>query len=58
MRSPQYIIRDPEFYKHISIKASDHFEERLTLVDETADKLWGNAMLELRGEKWRNMRAP
>lgn len=57
MRSPQYIIRDPEFYKHISIKASDHFEERLTLVDETADKLWGNAMLGLRGEKWRNMRA-
>lgn len=51
------MIRDPEFYKHISIKASDHFEERLTFIEADDDKLWGNAMFLLRGEKWRNIRA-
>lgn len=53
---PQYIIRDPKLVKLFAIKAFDNFEERLVFVNEKTDKLWGNSLFFLNGEKWRQMR--
>ncbi|XP_031624489.1 probable cytochrome P450 9f2 [Contarinia nasturtii] len=56
-RTPQYIIRDPELYKQIAIKDFDHFEDHYAFLDDTSDKLWGNSLFLMSGEKWRQMRA-
>lgn len=56
-RVPQYIIRDPNLYKQIAIKDFDHFEDHNAFVDEATDKLWGNTVFLMKGEKWRQMRA-
>lgn len=56
-RTPQFIIRSPELYKQIAIKDFDHFEDHYAFLDETTDKLWGNALFLMAGEKWRHMRA-
>lgn len=56
-RTPQYIIRDTETYKQITIKDFEHFEDHYAFVDERSDKLWGNSLFFMRTEKWRNMRA-
>lgn len=39
------------------MKEFDHFENRSTFVDEAADKLLGNSLIMLKGQKWKNMRA-
>ncbi len=52
-----YIIRDPDAYKRIAIKEFDHFEDHRSIIDETMDDIWGNTLISLRGEKWRQMRA-
>lgn len=54
---PVYVVRDPELIKKIAIKDFDYFEDRSTLVDEESDKLWGNSLLLLKGQKWRQMRS-
>ncbi|XP_055314969.1 LOW QUALITY PROTEIN: probable cytochrome P450 9f2 [Sitodiplosis mosellana] len=56
-RAPQFIVRDSKLYKHIFIKSFDNFEDHNTFVDEKTDKLWGNALFLMKGEKWRQMRA-
>lgn len=53
----QYIFRDPEAYKQIAIKDFDHFLDHRILLDEKVDKLIGNSLFALHGEKWRQMRA-
>lgn len=54
---PQYIIRDPELIKQISVKDFDHFQDHRGFTDAKADKFWGNTLFFLKGEKWRQMRA-
>ncbi|XP_031630672.1 probable cytochrome P450 9f2 [Contarinia nasturtii] len=56
-RNPQYVVRDPELIKHIGVKSFDHFEDRIGFADADIDKLWGNSVLFMKGEKWRHMRA-
>lgn len=53
----QYVVRDPETYKRIAIKDFDYFEDHRIFFDEKMDELWGNSLISLRGEKWRQMRA-
>lgn len=50
-RVPQYMIRDPNLYKQIAIKDFDHFEDHNAFVDVTTDKLWGNTVFLMKGEK-------
>lgn len=56
-RVPQYVVRDPETIKLITVKDFDHFEDHKTFTDEKTDRLFGNALIFLKGEKWRQMRA-
>lgn len=56
-RTPQFIIRDPEVVKQIGVKDFDYFEDHPQFLDESIDKLWGNSLLLMTGEKWRQMRA-
>ncbi|XP_031624487.1 uncharacterized protein LOC116341517 [Contarinia nasturtii] len=53
----QYIFRDPEAYKRIAIKDFEFFEDHRVLIDEKTDALFGNSLIALHGEKWRQMRA-
>lgn len=56
-RVPQYIIRSPEIIKQIGVKDFDYFEDHRAFTDEKTDKLWGNSLFLMKGEKWRQMRA-
>ncbi|XP_055326850.1 uncharacterized protein LOC129580438 [Sitodiplosis mosellana] len=53
----QYFIRDPDAYRRIAIKDFDHFEDHRVFVDEKMDDLFGNSLISMHGEKWRQMRA-
>lgn len=55
-RVPQYVIRDAELFKQITIKDFDHFEDHLGFVDDSIDTLWGNILFLMKGEKWRQIR--
>lgn len=57
MRTPLYILRDPEVIKRMAIKDFDHFEDHRSLIDDQVDELFGNSLFMLTGEKWRDMRA-
>ncbi|XP_031640704.1 probable cytochrome P450 9f2 [Contarinia nasturtii] len=53
----QYAVRDPEVYKKIAIKDFDHFEDHRAIFNENMDELFGNSLISMHGEKWRQMRA-
>lgn len=55
--TPIYFLRDPNLIKQVTIKDFDHFEDHLGIVDSKIDKLWGNILFSLQGDKWRQMRA-
>lgn len=55
-RVPQFMIRDPDVIKKIAVKDFDHFEDHRSFTDPT-DKLWGNSLFFMQGQKWRDMRA-
>lgn len=56
-RVPFFMIRDPEVIKQLAVKDFDHFEDHRSFVDENTDRLFGNSLFMLKGEKWRDMRA-
>lgn len=56
-RSPQYIVRDPELIKQITLKDFDHFEHRRGFGETFFDNLWSNILISKQGEKWHNMRS-
>lgn len=51
------MVRDPELIRQLTIKDFDHFQDHRVLVDAKTDKLFGNGLLMMKGEKWRDMRA-
>lgn len=53
----QYVIRDPEAYKQIAIKDFEHFMDHRALVDDEIDQLFSNNLLQLHGDKWKQMRS-
>lgn len=55
--TPQYMIRDPQIVKQISVKDFDSFEDHKFLIDPEIDTLFGNTVFLMRGKKWRDMRA-
>lgn len=56
-RQPMYFVRDPSAIKLFTVKYFDHFEDRRTMFTEEADSLFGNLLMMMRGDKWRQMRA-
>lgn len=53
---PVYFIRDPELYKQLAIKDFDSFEDRKFVLDAKNDRLFGNTLVQLEGQRWRDMR--
>lgn len=56
-RIPFYFIRDPDIIKQLAVKDFDNFEDHRSFIDENTDRLFGNSLFMLKGEKWRDMRA-
>lgn len=54
---PTILLRDPELVKKLVVKDFDSFQDHQSFVDENSDKLFGNSLLMMKGEKWRDMRA-
>lgn len=50
------LLKDLELIKQLTIKEFDHFTDHLRGFDENMDQLFGNALFNLRGDKWRDMR--
>ena len=53
---PSLLIRDPELVKNILVKDFQTFMDRILLVDETLDPLFGNILSILKGQIWRHLR--
>lgn len=54
---PVLFLRDPEIIKQLAITDFNHFVDHRTFMDDRSDVLFGNSLLQLRGDKWREMRA-
>ncbi|GAB0096685.1 Cytochrome P450 [Sergentomyia squamirostris] len=57
MSKPLLMLRDPDLVKLIGVKEFDHFQDRRSLITEEMDELFGNSLLVLKGQKWRDMRS-
>ncbi|XP_055529187.1 cytochrome P450 9e2-like [Wyeomyia smithii] len=57
--SPIVMLRDPEVIKTITVKDFDFFSDHPAVVNNPDDgeSLFGNSLVALRGQKWRDMRA-
>ncbi|CAD7089392.1 unnamed protein product [Hermetia illucens] len=54
---PGYFLRDPTVIKKIAIKDFDYFVDHRALLNPDHDTLFGNMLVVLRGQKWRDMRS-
>jgi cytochrome P450 len=57
---PTWVINDEELAKIVLIKDFDHFVDRRVIQDDTssrANAIFSNFLLNLKGEKWKAMRA-
>lgn len=50
-------MRDPELLKQIIVKDFDYFADHTTFIETKTNDLFGNSLIMLRGQKWRDMRA-
>lgn len=57
MRTPMYVIEDPELIKQVDIKEFDHFINHVPFVASDGDKLISKSLFALNDEKWKNMRS-
>ena len=48
-----YFIRDPKLVKKLAVKDFDNFVDHRVIIDETVDKMFGKALISLKGQKWR-----
>lgn len=55
--SPVLVLRDPELIKHITVKDFEYFTDHPSMVDPESDPLFSNALLALKGERWKEMRS-
>ncbi|NP_001351990.1 cytochrome P450 9e2-like [Amyelois transitella] len=53
---PIIMIRDPEIIKNITVKDFDHFVNHKVFFQEEAEPLFGGSLIQMKGEKWRDMR--
>ncbi|KAJ8953900.1 hypothetical protein NQ318_019140 [Aromia moschata] len=53
---PALLVKDPDLIKQVTVKDFDHFVDHRTFVPAEVDPLWGNNLVALRGQKWREMR--
>lgn len=51
------IVRYPDTIKKFTIKDFDYFEDHSSIVSEEVDEIFGNSLVMLKGDKWRDMRS-
>ena len=56
-RRPVVLIKDPQIIKQLTVKDFDHFTDHRVVITEDMDPLFGKTLLNLRGQKWKDMRA-
>ncbi|KAL7019935.1 hypothetical protein ACKWTF_011309 [Chironomus riparius] len=56
-RRPIVLIKDPQIIKQLTVKEFDHFTDHRVVITENMDPLFGKALLNLRGQKWKDMRS-
>ena len=56
-RTPAFMLRDPELIKRITVKDFDYFMDHRKFFTAEGDPLFGNALITLTGQKWKDMRA-
>lgn len=54
---PYIMIRDPELIRHIFVKDFPYFMNHAFGIEESVDPLNSKALINLKGQKWRDMRA-
>jgi cytochrome P450 family 9 len=52
-KQPAYFIRDPKLVKKLAVKDFDYFMDHQIVTNENTDKLFGKALFNLQGQKWR-----
>lgn len=57
MGRPIILLRDPEAIKKIAIKDFDYFTDHRNNIESGPDNLFGNSLISLTGDKWREMRS-
>lgn len=57
MWQPTYFIRDIAAAKQMFVKDFDYFQDHTNFIDESMDELFGNSLILMKGQKWRDMRA-
>lgn len=53
MTAPMYVVTDPQLVKQLCVKDFDSFSDHRVLLDDTVDKLFGKALISLRGDEWK-----
>ena len=56
-RSPTFMIKDVELVRKMLLEDFEYFQDHQSVVDEKMDPLLGNALISLKGKKWRDMRS-
>ncbi|XP_028157826.1 probable cytochrome P450 9f2 isoform X2 [Ostrinia furnacalis] len=54
--TPVILMRDPELMKTITIKDFDHFPDHKEFFSEEMEPLFGESLIMMKGNKWREMR--
>jgi cytochrome P450 family 9 len=54
---PVLLIKDLDLIKQIAVKEFDHFHDHLGFTNSERDSLFSKSLLNLTGEKWKQMRA-
>ncbi|XP_026475344.1 cytochrome P450 9e2-like [Ctenocephalides felis] len=57
LRMPAVMIKDPELIRQIGVKDFDNFPNHRPFITDDVDPMFGNVMLNLQDQKWRDMRA-
>lgn len=52
-RSPTFLVRHPKLIKQMAVKDFDHFFDHRPLITEDMDKMMGNVLMILSGQKWK-----
>lgn len=55
-RRPAVLVRDPKLIKQLCVKDFDYFMDHRIILTEDIDKMMGNTLFVLQGQKWKDMR--
>ncbi|PNF23399.1 Cytochrome P450 9e2 [Cryptotermes secundus] len=55
--NPVILLRDPELIKMVTVKDFEHFLDHRAPISEEAEPLFGKALFNLKGQRWKDMRS-